>query len=87
MRLAQLGWDDTFAAAFERRGAGLDVEPARVAIEFNHIYRVWTKDAELEATVSGRLKHHAAHRSELPAAQRMGQYLVMTLPAFLPCLI
>jgi len=67
MRLIQLGWDDTFAAAFERWGTGFDVEPARVAIEFNHIYRVWTKDAELEATVSGRLKHHAEHRSELPA--------------------
>ena len=74
MRLAQLGWDDTFAAAFERRGAGLDVEPARVAIEFNHIYRVWTTDAELEATVSGRLKHHAAHRSELPA---VGDWVVV----------
>ena len=67
MRLAHLGWDDTFAAAFERSATGLDVEPARVAIEFNHIYRIWTKDAELEATVAGRLKHHAVHRSELPA--------------------
>ena len=67
MRLAHLGWDDTFAAAFERSATGLDVEPARVAIEFNHIYRIWTKDTELEATVAGRLKHHAAHRSELPA--------------------
>ena len=74
MRLAQLGWDDTFAAGFERWGAGLDVEPARVAIEFNHIYRVWTKDAELEATVSGRLKHRAAHRSELPA---VGDWVVV----------
>ena len=74
MRLAQLGWDDTFAAAFDGLGAGLDVEPARVAIEFNHIYRVWTKDAELKATVSGRLKHHAAHRSELPA---VGDWVVV----------
>ena len=51
-----------------------DVEPARVAIEFNHIYRVWTKDAELEATVSGRLKHEAASRSELPA---VGDWVVV----------
>ena len=74
MRLAQLGWDDTFGAAYERWGAGPDVEPARVAIEFNHIYRVWTKDAELEATVSGRLKYHAARRSELPA---VGDWVVV----------
>jgi len=74
MRLAQLGWDDTFATAFERRAAMPDVEPARVAIEFNHIYRVWTADAELEATVSGRLKHHAASRSELPA---VGDWVVV----------
>jgi len=66
-RLAQLGWDDTFAAACQRLTADADVEPARVAIEFNHIYRVWTGEAEIEATVSGRLKHHAARRSELPA--------------------
>ena len=66
-RLAQLGWDDTFAAACQRLTAGVDVEPARVAIEFNHIYRVWTEGGEIEATVSGRLKHHAARRSELPA--------------------
>ena len=74
MRLTQLGWDDTFAAAFERRSAELDIEPARVAIEFNHIYRVWTENAELEATVSGRLKHEAASRSELPA---VGDWVVV----------
>lgn len=74
MRLAQLGWDDAFAASFECRAAMPDVEPARVAIEFNHIYRVWTKDAELEATVSGRLKHQAARRSELPA---VGDWVVV----------
>ena len=74
MRLAQLGWDDTFATAFEHWAAKAEVEPGRVVIEFNHIYRVWTKDAELEATVSGRLKHHAARRSELPA---VGDWVVI----------
>lgn len=74
MTLAQLGWDDTFATAFERWAATPDVEPARVVIEFNHIYRVCTKDAELEATVAGRLKHQAARRSELPA---VGDWVVV----------
>ena len=74
MRLAQLGWDDTFATAFEHWAAKAAVEPARVVIEFNYIYRVWTKDAEIKATVSGRLKHHAARRSELPA---VGDWVVV----------
>lgn len=66
-RLVQLGWNDTFAEACQRLTVDADVEPARVAIEFNHIYRVWTGGDEIEATVSGRLKHHAARASELPA--------------------
>jgi len=56
-----------FAAAFEGLRAGANVEPARVAIEFNYLYRVWTGDGELEASISGRLKHRAASRSDLPA--------------------
>ena len=74
MTLAQLGWDEEFAKAYERLAPTLDAEPARVAIEFNHIYRVWTKDAELEATAAGRLKHQAVRRSELPA---VGDWVVV----------
>ena len=67
MRLTRFGWDDAYAAAFEALVSPTGVEPARVAIEFNYLYRVWTEGGELEATVSGRLKHHAASRAELPA--------------------
>ncbi|MBI3049357.1 MAG: ribosome small subunit-dependent GTPase A [Acidobacteria bacterium] len=67
MRLARLGWDDAFAAAFDALQLGGDVQPARVAIEFNYLYRVWTRDGEREATAAGRLKHRATSRSELPA--------------------
>ena len=66
MRLTRLGWDDRFAGAFEALGLGADVAPARVAIEFNYLYRLWTDAGEIEATASGRLKHRAARRSELP---------------------
>jgi len=66
-QLSQLGWDETFATACQHLSKDTDVEPARVAIEFNHMYRVWTERSEIGATVSGRLKHHAASRSELPA--------------------
>lgn len=67
MRLTALGWDDRFAAAFDALRLGADVEPARVAIEFNYLYRVWTADGERDATTSGRLKHRAGSRGELPA--------------------
>ncbi len=74
MNLAQFGWDETFAEAFEPWAAKPHVEPARVVIEFNHLYRVWTQDAELESTVAGRLRHHAATRSALPA---VGDWVVI----------
>ena len=67
MRLVALGWDETVRCRVRGVGAAPDVEPARVVIEFNHLYRVWAGDGALDATVSGRLKHHAASRSELPA--------------------
>jgi ribosome biogenesis GTPase / thiamine phosphate phosphatase len=44
-----------------------DLIPARVAIEFNHNYRVYTENGELDATATGRLKHRATSRSQLPA--------------------
>jgi ribosome biogenesis GTPase len=67
MRLADLGWDEAFASAFEAVSPGGDLQPARVVIEFNYLYRVWAEDGEQDATASGRLKHRAANRSEMPA--------------------
>ena len=64
--LRELGWDDQWAAIFvEHASAGL--APARVAIEFNHLYRVVTADGELQAQHAGRLRHRAAGRHELAA--------------------
>ena len=67
MTLARLGWDATFADAFSQWSGDSDIEPARVVIEFNHIYRVWTPAGEVDATSSGRLKHQAVRKSDLPA--------------------
>ena len=66
MDLAELGWDVEWS---ERFGAfrAPDVEPARVVIEFNHIFRVFGSGGEIEATTAGRLKHRASSRAELPA--------------------
>ena len=62
------------AARYEPWRARAEHEPARVAVEFNHLYRVYGLDGDLEAVVSGRLKHHATSRSELPA---VGDWVVV----------
>ena len=67
MHLVELGWNESFAREFAALASKGDVEPARVAIGFNHIYRVYVEEGEFDATLSGRLKHNAAQRSELPA--------------------
>ena len=64
--LDDLGWDRSFALAFEALNDKA-LTPGRVSIEHNHIYRVLTRKGELLAETAGRLKHHAATQSELPA--------------------
>jgi ribosome biogenesis GTPase len=66
VRLADLGWNEGFAHDFEPWAAKADVRPGRVAIEFNYLYRVYVEGRELEAAISGRLKHQATSRSQLP---------------------
>ena len=66
MDLREAGWTPALEEAFDAyRAAGL--EPARVALELNHIYRVWTDAGEVLAEAAGKLRHEAAGRHELPA--------------------
>jgi ribosome biogenesis GTPase len=67
MTLAELGWNNEFAAAFEPWRSKAHVHPGRVAIEFNQIFRIYVEDGELDAITAGRLKHRARGRAELPA--------------------
>ena len=67
MHLRELGWDESFSHHFDRWSNTAHVQPARVFIEFNYIFRVYVASGELEAVLSGRLKHQATSRSELPA--------------------
>jgi len=62
------------AAHYEPWRERSDHAPARVAVEFNHLFRVCGADGDLEAMVSGRLKHHAVGRRELPA---VGDWVVV----------
>jgi ribosome biogenesis GTPase len=66
MDLVELGWDEAWAAAFAPHAAEGRV-PARVAIEFNHIYQVAAERGEVRAEHAGRIRHRAAGRHELAA--------------------
>ena len=74
MRLSELGWDAALEQAFEPWSAGAHTQPGRVAIEFNYIYRIYLEGGEVDAVLTGRLKHRAASRGELPA---VGDWVVI----------
>jgi ribosome biogenesis GTPase len=64
--LAALGWDAAWAEVFAPHAAE-GLVPARVAIEFNHLFRLYTGAGEVQAQHAGRLLHAAAGRSALAA--------------------
>lgn len=64
--LAPYGWDASLAEAFAPHAAD-GLLPARITLEYTHIYRVQTTAGEQLARVAGRLRHHAAARADFPA--------------------
>ena len=56
--LKDLGWDDGWSKAFAAFAAD-QLVPARVAIEFNYLYRVFASSGELQVQHSGKLRHEA----------------------------
>lgn len=66
IELAALGWSARQAEAFAPYAAE-GFQPARVALEHTHIYRVWAEGGEWLARVSGRLRHRASARTDFPA--------------------
>ena len=74
MDLRDLGWDDALRHQFEPWAAKPHVQPGRVFIEFNYIFRVYIHGGEIETVLAGRLKHHATSRGELPA---VGDWVVV----------
>jgi len=64
--LETLGWNAHFASEFESIAAS-DHQPARVALEFQGLYRLLSEQGELLAEVSGRLRHRASGRADFPA--------------------
>jgi ribosome biogenesis GTPase len=75
--LASLGWDASREAEFAPfRAKGL--VPGRISLEHNHVYRVLTERGEVLAEATGRIKHRAAGRNELPA---VGDWVGLRLDA------
>ena len=86
--LDQLGWDRSFAQALAALGMP-DVIPARVGIEHNHLYRVFSAQGEHLAEVAGSLRHAATGPDGLPAvgdwvALRVADNHRATIRAILP---
>lgn len=66
MDLATIGWN----AALEEEFAPFAEQgliPARVARTHSATYQIYAKEGELTAELTGRMKHEATSRSELPA--------------------
>jgi ribosome biogenesis GTPase len=56
--LNDIGWDEGWASVFEPHHAE-GLVPARVAIEFNYLYRLFAERGELQGQHAGRLRHQA----------------------------
>ena len=73
MDLTSLGWSEFFESGFRLyESQGYTV--GRVALEHKSFYRVYTGNGESLAELSGKLRHEALNRSELPA---VGDWVVV----------
>ncbi len=75
-RLEELGWNQFFAKQFSRNEQG-DVRPARIAEENREIYKVFSEQGEACAELSGKLRHEAKSRADLPA---VGDWVLVSHP-------
>ena len=64
--LNDLGWNDEWARKFAPHAAE-GLVPARVAIEFNYIYRLFAESGEVQAQHAGRMRHQAVAKEQLSA--------------------
>ncbi len=66
VNLTDLGWDAEWVRVFDAHAAE-GLVPARVAIEFNYIYRLYAESGEVQAQQAGRMRHQALAREQLSA--------------------
>jgi ribosome biogenesis GTPase / thiamine phosphate phosphatase len=74
MDLTTLGWSEFFEVNF-RPYAEQGYTCGRVALEHKNLFRVYTQHGEARAENSGKLRHEALNRSELPA---VGDWVVIS---------
>lgn len=74
--LTTFGWDDFFEANFKTY-AGSGYTCGRVALEHKNFFRVYTQHGEVLAEISGKLRHEAVNRRDLPA---VGDWVVIRSP-------
>src|SRR5688572_4279718 len=72
LRLAALGWDASWAAAFDAAAVvnargDEPLVPARVIAEHRQRYVIGDAEGDRSAIVSGRFRHEAHDREHLPA--------------------
>ena len=83
-RLASLGWDAAWAAAFSaaaddmRNSPPRPYVPARVVAEHRGRYRVAREDGDVSAVLAGRARHAATDREQSPA---VGDWVAVSHPA------
>jgi len=70
--LKTLGWNTHFEKEFEPYREGY--EAARVALEYQGLYRVFAESCELLAEVTGKVRHQARERADFPA---VGDWVVI----------
>ena len=71
--LTTFGWHEFFAANFETY-ARSGYTSGRVALEHKNLFRVYTQYGEVLAEISGKLRHEARNRRDLPA---VGDWVVI----------
>lgn len=71
--LTTLGWDNFFESNFQPYAAN-GFTSGRVALEHKNLYRVYTECGEVLGELSGKLRHEALDRADLPV---VGDWVVI----------
>ena len=71
--LTTLGWGEFFETNFKSY-ADNGYASGRIALEHQNLFRVYTQYGEVLAEISGKLRHEAVNRSDLPA---VGDWVVI----------
>lgn len=71
--LTIFGWGEFFESSFESY-AGQGFTAGRVALEHKNLFRVYTQHGEVFAEISGKLRHEATSRGDLPG---VGDWVVI----------